>query len=59
MDNLPFVIWVLLWPVCCALCSLIYAKRRKSTGESQLTSSDYALQALVEVIIWYAVGSKL
>jgi uncharacterized membrane protein len=54
MENLVFILWVLLWPVSTALC--LYIKHASGRDYSDNT---HAVSALISIIVWVWIGNLL
>lgn len=57
MDNLPFCLWVLLFPMCANISDLILAKKREITHEPHTKDSNKV--AVLCLIIWVGVAILL
>lgn len=55
MKNLPFVLWLVLWPVSCALVEYLNALTlHRSYSESVMVAA-----SLINLIIWVLIGCAL
>jgi hypothetical protein len=54
MENLVFVLWVLLWPVSTATCLFI-----KYLSGREYSDNTHAITAVINIIIWVWIGNLL
>lgn len=60
MEHLPFMLWMLLYPLACTTEHYMSAKRKQVEGDTEKTSDGTkAFVALVEIAIWIGVGRAL
>jgi len=61
MEHLDFILWMLFFPICMALCDYISAKKRQVTNEKEkIHSKDVEFKAaLFYVFLWFFVGYHL
>lgn len=60
MENIDFVMWVVLYHIGYSIASHINAKTRKIEGrEKKYDKWVYVISSLIHVIIWYQVGKSL
>lgn len=57
MKNLAYVLWMLLYPVCCEIVSYLH---HISYPEIVYTSTSRGIfVAIIEIIIWILIGASL
>lgn len=59
MENLPFVIWMVLYPIGCSIEGYLDAKGRKILGRGRPEDDSYAWASLINIAIWLLVGLRL
>lgn len=59
MNNLTFVLWMILWPLSNTIEKNLLSKRMLREGKEPPTALVYWLTALVEIAIWIYVGRLL
>lgn len=56
MKEIALVLWLVLWPLSCAIGHFYSAKTNAIKGERQLSQSESGFVALIEFIIWIVVA---
>ncbi|MEP2025486.1 MAG: hypothetical protein ABJH98_18015 [Reichenbachiella sp.] len=59
MTQIPFITWVILFPIATAFVNYINAKRRQITKEERPTDKVMAFIEFVNLVIWAGVGYAL
>ncbi len=59
MNALPFVIWMMGWPLVCDIGQYLNAKTRQIQGRQPHTDRDAGNQTLVCLMIWILIGMIL
>lgn len=59
MENIGFVLWMVLYPIGSAVTSYIGCKERKIEGKKPFDSSVTGLTAIVNIAVWIGVGKAL
>ena len=59
MENISFVLWVVLYPLSSAITHYLGSKRRKLNGEKPYKDSIVATASLIDLLVWVVIGSNL
>jgi hypothetical protein len=56
MEHLTFMLWILLYPICCTLSYYIQALRYKVTGSEQNSDTMQGFIALIDLVIYVFIA---
>lgn len=59
MSALPFVIWLIGWPLACEIANYFTAKKRTLYNLSTMTERVVSVSALVDFAVWIFIAVKL
>jgi hypothetical protein len=59
MEHIDFILWMVLYPIGCALRSLIAAKERKLHNLEPHPGGTKSLSALIDLVIWISIAKAL
>jgi len=59
MENIAFVLWMVLWPIAECVSDYIVAKRRAITKEPEYSKETKAFSAVAFLMIWILVAKAL
>ena len=56
MENIDFVLWMVLYPLGCSAASYLSSKERALMNKEPYTDGNKATVALINLIIWIVIG---
>lgn len=56
MENLPFIIWLLLYPLICDIRDYIVSKRRKTEGKQPMSNEADIASFFIQTAIYLSVA---
>ena len=59
MENLGFILWMVLYPITTSITSFIYEKKRLMIGDEKPSSGVYVLSSLISLSIYFYVATLL
>jgi hypothetical protein len=59
MKTLIWMLWVLLWPVCCAVGTYFGNRTRQASGLPGYTEGVIGFGSAVDLALWIIIGMKL
>ena len=59
MENISFILWMVIYPYSVALTSYLKSKEKKVNGEKPFSDQVVLLGALYHLCIWLIIGSLL
>jgi len=56
MENISFVLWMVLWPVAAQITSGFAAAQRRSNREALPTKNVKEVAVILNLVIWLVIG---
>lgn len=59
MENLTFILWMVLYPISTSISSYLKEKTRKEKGEGKYKESTYVICSLIYLFVYVFIARKL